>query len=233
MANIVVSNITSTSITLYVNDLDTTYDRADRYIKWRIYPSTTVVATSYLGANVSSGGTATITGLSPNTTYQISAEIFWTDGSTGEWYSKIQLSDGITTTNSTGTIPSKFSWTKSNGTATATQTATAYTAVTTNGYTTDFSYLVWNDIVEKVNEIITYLDGDWLTKYASLANTKMTSTDKDMTAVRYNSLLYNIWAYCITDISAFNSLKQNKEDDVLGSYFTNIVTYINNTIDTL
>lgn len=232
MANIVVSDITSTSITLYVNELDTTYDRADRYIKWRIYPSTTVVATSYLGANVSSGGTTTITGLSPNTAYQISAELFWTDGTTGEWDSKIILSDAIKT-NSAGTKPSKWSWTNSNGTATAEQTQKAYTAVTTKGKTTDFSYLVWNDIVDKVNEIHVYSNIEWFDNFNTLENTKMTSTDKEITANRYNSLLFNIWNYGTTFVASFSTIQRKQGDEILGSYFIDIVDYINNLIDLL
>ena len=227
MANIVVSNVASTSITLYVNELDTTYNRADRYIEWRIYPSTTVVATSYLGANVSSGGTTTITGLSPNTTYQISAELFWTDGSTGDYLSKIIISDPIKTS---VTKPSEFSWFKSNGTATAEQTQKAYTAVTTKGKTTDFSYKVWNDIVDKVNEIHVYSNIEWFDNFNTLENTKMTSTDKEITANRYNSLLFNIWNYGITFVASFSTIQRKQGDEILGSYYIEIVNYINNLI---
>lgn len=137
----------------------------------------------------------------------------------------------VTLTDSSPTAPDKWSWTASNGSATAAQTAAAYAAVTGQGETTDFSYLVWNDLCAKVREVRTYAGvGSWDTAVygQSYAQTCMTSADKTLTALRFNALRYNIGSQYPTGISELSA-----GDAVLGSYFTTLTTAVNAWIDSV
>ena len=127
----------------------------------------------------------------------------------------------------------KWSWTSSNGSATATQTKKAYTAITSNGKLTDFSYLVWNDMVDKVFEIKELLDENWSTKnantgatYLSYSKTKMTSSDRTMTAKRFNSLKFQIGDAVGTNLDDVDT-----GDKILGRYFTLLTDRMNVWID--
>lgn len=85
-----------------------------------------------------------------------------------------------------------WTWYYSNGSATDVETRDSYEALKTGTPTTDFSYKVWNDIVSKVSAILDYQDDGWDRTYATLTNTKMSTSDKKLTAVRYNSVVKNI-----------------------------------------
>lgn len=123
---------------------------------------------------------------------------------------------------------SKWDWNASNGTATAKQTISAYGALKNKSEIQTFEYAVWNDLVEKVNEIITSAGDEWDTYYDTLSNTKMTSSDRTLTANRFNSLRYNIGARYSTGI---NEVQQYEK--VLARYFTLLAECINAWIDTL
>ena len=217
-----------TSITAHLASLDENYSYNDRSVSW--YLNGVYKGYSRIPANVQASESITFSNLSPSTTYEIRAVVETSSsGKLGEFTATVTTLSIPTTP-----TPSKWSWTNSNGTATAQQTQKAYTAITTKGYTTDFPYQVWNDMVDKVNEIIKYENGTWRTNYLTLEDTKMKYNDRDITAQRYNSLLNNIWAYCgLADINQFSKYKVNTGDDVLGKYFTDIATYINNGIDKL
>lgn len=133
------------------------------------------------------------------------------------------------------TKPEPWSWTSSNGSASITQTKNAYTAITTKGYITSFSYLVWNDFVDKVQEFLEY-DGianstigsskygySSSTTYTNLLkNAKMTSSDKEMTAKRFN-----IVRYCIGSMNSTGLSDMSVNDKIYGSYFTTLATKLN------
>ena len=118
-----------------------------------------------------------------------------------------------------------WSWSASNGSATATQTSAAHTAVTSNGEVSNFSYLVWNDLVDKIYEAITADDGSWNTKFASYSATRMSSSDKTLTATRFNSARYNVGLHYSTGINDVST-----GDTVLGEYFTTITSSLNSYI---
>lgn len=123
---------------------------------------------------------------------------------------------------------SLWDWTASNGSATAAQTKKAYTAITSKGAVSDFSYLVWNDLANKVNSVKAEAGYSWNSKYLTLAYTKMTSSDKTLTADRFNSLRYNIGIHESTGLSdAYTG------DAVYGWYFTALTDALNTWIDTL
>lgn len=121
-----------------------------------------------------------------------------------------------------------WNWSSSNGSATPGQTSTAYRAITNNGVVSDFSYLVWNDLVDKVLEAKDAAGVAWNPKYLSAANTKMTSSNKTLTADRFNSLRYNVGIHFSTGLNDVY-----KGDKVYGWYFTAITDALNNWIDDL
>lgn len=194
------------------------------------YPNNKVRVTFYVaGSQVSSftfvgvpsSGTTkwmTKTGLKPGTRYSVSIEAEdLVTGWSNSW------SDRVTTDK---TLVSAWSWSSSNGTASASQTKAAYTALTNNGSTSDFSYLVWNDMCSKVIEIENAAGLTWSTKYASYADTKMSSSDKVLTATRFNSLRYNIGRSYSTGINEVAS-----GDTVYAWYFTTLARCMNEWID--
>ena len=124
--------------------------------------------------------------------------------------------------------PAKWDWTTSNGSATAIQTKDAYAAITGKQTTLNFSHDVWNDLVDKVNEVLVAKGLSWDTFYDTVENTRMTIYPYELTAVKFNSLRNNLDFVFLTGIS-----KVESKDTVYGSYFTTITSCINNGIDTL
>ena len=194
------------------------------------YPNNKVRVTFYVAgsqvssftfAGVPSSGTTkwmTKTGLKPGTRYSVSIEAEdLVTGWSNSW------SDRVTTDK---ILVSAWSWSSSNGTASASQTKAAYTALTNNGSTSDFSYLVWNDMCSKVIEIENAAGLTWSTKYASYADTKMSSSDKVLTATRFNSLRHNIGRSYSTGINEVAS-----GDTVYAWYFTTLARCMNEWID--
>lgn len=213
MAYISVVSKTDTTLTVQMSGLDTSYEKNDRTVTWSI--NGTTKATVSIGAKVSSGGRYTFTGLKANTTYAIGGYVVWDSGS-------YNFSTSGTTDKPSISL---WSWSKSNGSATAAQTQTAYSAVTGKGRLDNFSYLVWNDMVDKVLEVLNAKGGSWSSAFASAAATKMTSTDKLVTAVRFNSLRYNIDLHSSTGIGSVS-----KGDMIYGSYFPTLTDHINSWI---
>lgn len=163
----------------------------------------------------------------PNATAE--ASIVWSayKGNNNQKWTFTEISDTVTT--------SQWSWSASNGFATAAQTQLAYNAIIGKGAISNFSYLVWNDLCDKVQECITREGGSWLTvcglngSYTpTYANAKMSSTDKTLTAARFNAVRGNIGSRVSTGISPVVT-----GDKVLGSYFTACTTALNTWINQL
>lgn len=242
MAGISIYSTTSSSATLYITSLDESWSNGTRTVYWYLGSPNGGIPTedyyyksktSSLANGVSSGGKVTFSGLDADTEYGICCMIY--HGST----LLAELTGYVTTDyeNSGGgggsggdteTPVEKWSWSTSNGSATSSQTSAAYRAVVNNTSVSNFSYLVWNDMVDKVMEIIYYLGGRWYNDYLSYGNTLMTSSDKTLTAKRFNSLRYNIGSRYSTGINEVST-----GDPVLGSYFITLADCINDWIDTL
>lgn len=126
-----------------------------------------------------------------------------------------------------GTKVKKWSWNSSNGAASSQQTKSAYAAISNQGETSKFSYLVWNDMADKVYETLSAKNLRWNSRFASYENTRMSSSDKTLTAARFNSLRYNIGLHYSTGINTVN-----KGDTIYGWYFTTLTNCLNNWIDT-
>ena len=136
-----------------------------------------------------------------------------------------------------------WSWDISNGNASEEETITAYNAIKPYGAiidrdTRNFSYLVWNDMVEKVLDLGNIIDGEyvqWDDTHESSWGTKMTPKDTMLTAVRFNSLIRNIEAYGDRlDIGTipYSDIPYPVEqgDIVLGEYFITLTNYMNDCI---
>lgn len=125
-------------------------------------------------------------------------------------------------------IPAKWDWESAGATSDSNQMKNAHDAVLYNGKTTDFSFYVWNDLCNKVNELLRYKGHAWDTFYATRLNTQMKYNDKELTAVRFNSLRNNLDFAYDTEIDMVEP-----DDDVLGSYFITLAKCINDCIDNL
>lgn len=177
----------------------------------------------------------TLSGLTPGTTYTITARLI--DSNTGRILQTVTLN---ATTEKDGQAVTLWSWSASNGSASASQTQAARDAVAGHGAVEDFSHLVWNDMVDKVAEMrnAAGLSPVWNPTYLTQSNTKMSSTDKTMTAARYNSLRYNIGLYKSFADSADSLINydsvvavKNPGDDVIGSDFLDLMIGLNAAIE--
>lgn len=209
---------TTDSISARLVGINTDYPNNKKRVTFYVAGSQ---VSSFTFTEVPSSGTTkwmTKTGLKPGTRYSVSIEVEdLVTGWSNSW------SDRVTTDK---ILVSAWSWSSSNGTASASQTKAAYTALTNNGSTSDFSYLVWNDMCSKVIEIENAAGLTWSTKYASYADTKMSSSDKVLTATRFNSLRYNIGRSYSTGINEVVS-----GDTVYAWYFTTLARCMNEWID--
>ena len=134
--------------------------------------------------------TWTSTGLRAGTTYTV-AVYTATDPWGDEEFQAI--SGPRTATTAKVSIPA-WSWTSSNGSATAAQTQNAYAILQGTRSADDFSHLVWNDLVDKIAQVRNSRQDiavDWDNAYATKTNTKA-SAGNTLSAVRYNSICYNI-----------------------------------------
>jgi hypothetical protein len=221
---------TTTTITVFLSSLDTSWTNGTRTAYWYLgspnggIPTENAyykTKTASIEDKASSGGQVTFTGLEPDTNYGIYCAVY--HGS--EFLAGIQ---GYVWTDSEGSggggsgaifSVAVWDWAISNGSASAEQTQTASNATASKGYVRDFSYLVWNDMVDKAKEILDAIGETWDSGYASYEATRMTSSDRKLTAKRFNSLRYNIGSRYSTGIA-----EVEKGDIVYGSYFRTLAS---------
>lgn len=216
-AEIVTTDVTRTSITVYL-DMPCTYPDNDRTLRW--YLDGSLKYTKYPGSYATESSSVTFSGLSQGTTYTIRARITNTSGLLDKEYE-------IDVTTDKPSV-SQWSWSSSNGNATSAQTRSAKTAIDNQGRLSNFSYLVWNDLVNKVNEALTAGGSSWSNQYADISSTRMSSNNKLLTATRFNSLRFNIGRKQSTGISDVS-----KGDVVYGWYFTRLTDRLNTYISKL
>ena len=219
MASISIVSTTSSSIKVRVTGLQTGYNHNDRVCTW--YLDGKKKGTSKLGSNVSSGGDFTFSGLKSDTQYDIEVSIM--GDSWNGWTTPVTISKSAWTDESETVSVEPWSWHKSNGSATRSQTEDAYDALVDRKGTAKFSYLVWNDMVDKVKEIRDAHKWTW-NKSAPLSyqGTKMSSSNKILTADRFNSLRLNIGDKAATGINSVS-----KGDKVQAWYFTTLANKMN------
>lgn len=210
MASFKISSYTDSSVTIAVTGIQS--GQTIRFYVREDPGNTTAADKSYTAS--ATYMTRTLSGLSPDTDYACNVKV--DDSWIGTQYF---------TTESASILVEEWSWSSSNGTATSSQTSKALSAVKNKGSLLNFSYLVWNDLVDKVKEVQEAKGKSWMTKYASYGATKMSSSDKQLTATRFNSLRYNIGYYYSTGIP-----EVSKGDIVYGYYFTTLANCINQWI---
>jgi hypothetical protein len=171
----------------------------ERKCQWTVFEkssyNTMATGTTYIDAGSEEGGYCSFSGLISNTTYVVNCYITRTD--TGGYLTSLSTetsTDGSGGGGSGGTqiYVSPWDWAISNGSASAEQTQTASNSATKGGVVSGFSYLVWNDMVDKVKAILDATNDVWDSRYADYEATKMTPEDRKLTAKRFNSLRYNI-----------------------------------------
>lgn len=215
------SNITQNSVTVTViPDRNIPYYR----IFCRLAAVESDTSFNASGVNITAPTSIVIPNLAPDTDYLVNVGTSLTGEQPWTWL----IAKGFTT-NAESEVDD-WDWTISNGSATAAQTQLAYAAITGRGKLTDFSYLVWNDMVNKTDEVIRDRNETWQSTvnnvyYGTLAETLMTEADKAMTAQRFNAVVMNLARFKTPTVS-----RKNQGDLMLGSYFIELANSINNTI---
>lgn len=245
MATISIYSKTSSSVTLYLTSLDTSWTDGIRTVYWYLgsggggIPTENAYyksATASLSNGISSGGNVTFTGLNASTQYGIYCTVY--HGS--KYLTELQ---GFVTTDSGSssgggdepTTVTKWDWFGVNGDAWAEETMAAYNAVVNKKATTDFSRWVWNDMVAKVYEIAMASTKYWDSHYASRYDTLINKSPCELTAVKFNSLRNNIEL-----VGNYVGLGYRTGigvvapgDVVYGEYFITLTNYMNACIDKL
>lgn len=232
MAYIGAENIRATSFDVWIYGMDASYNSNTRTCVTTLTRNGSTVATrtSSISNQVSEDYVTSFSGLSPETTYNIVCVVTY---QTPDGNATASFSATATTTEQT---VEPWDWSTINGPmylATASQTQKAYAAITRNGPVSDFNYLVWNDLVYKTNEIIGDRGGSWNTTYGTLAETLMTSSDKIMTAERFNAVWWQCSQYINTGMGAASGgycPVVSGSTAVKGSYFLDLANAVNNTI---
>ena len=163
--------------------------------------------------------TRTVTGLTPNTSYTVNAA--GVIGTVSDQWATAQTFK----TKGLGVTP--WSWTESNGSATAGQTQTAYAILQGTRSADDFSHMVWNDLVDKVEEMRTALGGIWDTvggRYLSASACKAAAGDT-LRAAAYNSVKVNVGNIQSTGIQDVAP-----GDEITGYHITHVVDVLNQII---
>lgn len=111
------------------------------------------------------------------------------------------------------------------------ETTSAYYAVAGQGLVSSFSANVWNDLVDRVRDVrkLMNVSPQWDEEYANYYDTRMSAVDKILTAVRFNSLWYNIKQ--LHEIDTID--QQSRGQTVYGHYFTDLTTALNVYINSL
>lgn len=208
----------SSSITIGVS-VDSSYPYYEVY--WRLPSETTAHTSGWMYRT--SDFDYEIEGLQSNRTYVVNIGYGRQYGTTVDYCGAQDLATDSSPTPPSPSV-SKWSWSASNGSATANETWNAYCAVVGQGCVADFSYKVWNDLVNKVLAVRSAAGFQWDNTYCSYNDTRIYADDKTLTALKFNSLRYNTY-------TGWNPV--NSGDIVYGSYFTAIANQINAWIDTL
>lgn len=175
----------------------------------------------------------TFRNLSAGTSYNIKVSVFKVvSGQDDEWLTNIEDSF------QTEEIP-VLPWTWDDcqtiegdvGEASDLETMSAYSAITKQMETTEFSYKVWNDLCAKTREVRSARgSSSWRSDFLSYSDTLMSSSDKILTAERFNSLRINIGS--MQDVSSI-PYPVVKGEEVYGSYFLTLTNALNREIANL
>jgi hypothetical protein len=211
MASYSITGYTDTTVTITVTGLVANSDTYRIFVRLNNDTSNTTVDTATVDAT-SSTITRTFSGLSPSTSYAVNVNV------SGTW-----LGAKTFTTKSKQINIASWDWF-------ASSERINFYNVLYGSLPANPEYLsrnVWNDLVNKVNELIIATNATgygWDAGYATLNGTYVNSGES-LSAVKFNSLRNNLHFIQHTGIS-----KVNIGDPILPSYFITITNTINNVI---
>ena len=229
MASISYDNITTNSAEITVTGLQVVNYKRIFYF----YLNNDYKGSRSLAAKSEDDVYFTFRNLSAGTSYNIKVSVFKViSGQDDEWLTNIEDSF------QTEEIP-VLPWTWDDcqtidgdvGEASDLETMSAYNAITKQMKTTEFSYKVWNDLCAKTREVRSARgSSSWRSDFLSYSDTLMSSSDKILTAERFNSLRINIGS--MQDVSSI-PYPVIKGGEVYGSYFTTLTNALNREIANL
>ena len=170
----------------------------------------------------------TITDLTPGTRYSWEAQLGYDDG-TGTTWLEIYDSGSFTTDEPVVQID-RWSWTRSNGSATNLQTQRAYDVLMGDITADNFAHEVWNDLVDKVAEMRSAKGYTWDRAggtYPSASGCKLYAGDR-LTADAYNGVRYNIGS-----VESTGFYDQSPGDQITGYKIYHLTEVLNIIIDNL
>lgn len=190
----------------------------------RLQVGSVQVESSRFSMSANSDRTITLTagGLSPSTSYEATA-ILLTE-SVG------QVAEDTAYVTTTRPPVSLWSWTSSNGSASASQTQNVYMILQGSRPADSFSYLVWNDLIDKVVDMRQAVGYSWTTdtgKYPSASGCKV-SAGEAMSALKYNALKTNIGSIRSTGIPDVSP-----GDEITGYMLIHLTDVLNDIISDL
>lgn len=218
--------ITSTSSTY--NSITATcqfhvqYGGSGIYVQLWVSGRTVNSAYYTMSANSDKTVTLTVTGLSADTQYEVIAFLRTTamdpspvaeSQSLGVWTEQLPVEP--------------WTWTGSNGQATATQTRNAYAILQGTRAPNDFSHYVWNDLVDKISEMRRAKGYSWTTDGGRLLSEdacKVYAGDT-MSALQYNSIKTNVGSILSTNIPDVSV-----GDEITGDKLIDLTTVLNQII---
>ena len=170
----------------------------------------------------------TITDLTPGTRYSWEAQLGYDDGTGTTW---LEIYDsGSFTTDEPAVQIERWSWTRSNGSATNLQTQRAYDVLMGDTTADNFAHEVWNDLVDKVAEMRSAKGYTWDRAggtYPSASGCKMYAGDR-LTADAYNGVRYNIGS-----VESTGFYDQSPGDQITGYKIYHLTEVLNIIIDNL
>lgn len=152
--------------------------------------------------------------------YEVSGNIVWLD----------VYDSGSFTTAGSSVIVEPWSWDASNGNATSVATRTAYNVLMGTENPSEFSHLVWNDLVDKAYEVRSARGYTWDTdggNYPSVSGCKV-SAGETLSARKYNGVRYNIGSILSTGI-----FDQSPGDKITGYKIYHLTEVLNEIINDL
>ena len=218
--------ITSTSSTY--NSITATaqfhvqYGGSGIYVQLWVSGRTVNSAYYTMSANSDKTVTLTVTGLSADTQYEVIAFLRTTamdpspvaeSQSLGVWTEQLPVEP--------------WTWTGSNGQATATQTRNAYSILQGNRTADDFSHNVWNDLIDKVVEMRQALGYSWTTdtgRFPSASGCKV-SAGEALSALKYNAMRTNVGSIRSTGIPDVSA-----GDEITGYMIVHVTDVLNDII---
>ncbi len=222
-------NITDSSATFTARFTggDSSYSRY-RYVRLEVDGRTFQIKSTRMGG-ASSSFEKKITRLDPDTKYSWSATAGYENQGSIIWLDNVNDSGSFRTDPAPVAI-TPWSWTKSNGEATTTQTRTAYDVLHGNAEADQFSHYVWNDLVSKVLEMRVAKGDEWSIvggKYLTSDECKVRAGDT-LTAEIYNAVRYNIGSMQSTGI-----YDQSPGDSITGYKIYHLTEVLNDIINSI